>query len=94
VFFANGYDKNASIPRIEIWNRIKKRTGIEIEHLKNRPYLPQGSEYLWKFYLELKQGCDSVGINEIDSYSRLFQKVTPWEASILIEIDLIRRRIK
>lgn len=93
MFHAYGRDEGSKVSRLAQWEQVKKTTGIEPQKLKERPKLREECLYLWSLYIEIQKGSDSVGYLEIDAYKRLIgADLTPWQVSLMIEIDLIRRR--
>lgn len=59
----------------------------------DQPDLPELGEYLWHEYVDITNGCEKVGYLEIDAYQRVTgSKLTPWEISLMIKLDSIRRR--
>ena len=90
MFYAHGYDKGSSLQRIEVWNRIKERTGKWAG--KDKPELPESIEHLWQMYVEIKNGCERVGYVELDAYQRMMSiELNQWEVSLMIDLDIARR---
>lgn len=57
------------------------------------PDLPEELFYIWSLYLDIKKGSESVGWKEIKGYEEVtLAKLTAWEASLMIDIDINRRK--
>lgn len=55
------------------------------------PPLPMELEYLWEVYIDIRKGCAQLTYIDIDAYMRVSSKdLSPWEADLMLEIDLIR----
>lgn len=93
MFYAYGYDKESKVTRLAQWEQVYKTTGIKPEKLEEKPELPDKLQYLWSEYGEICRGCEMIGYREIDSYNQVSGNgLSPWEASLIIEIDMIRRK--
>ena len=78
--------------RLTLWQRVKDRTGKDPQGLDERPDISPEAGALWSLYVLIRSGCDRVGYMEIDSYQRVTgERLTPWEADIMIAIDQARR---
>lgn len=90
---ANGKEKGSDLTRWQEWDRIKKSKGVESTELQEKPALNYKSCYLWDLFLEIRKGCDSIGYESIKAYSDVMGvNLTPWECSVLIDIDQIWRK--
>jgi len=59
----------------------------------DKPILPECMEYLWEDFIELCKGCESVGYTDLKAYQEITGKdLNYWESSLLIELDLLRRK--
>lgn len=91
MFYAHGYDKGASVKRIEIWERISERRGRRVEPLANKPTLPDEVVYIWSIYLDVRRGCEKLSFQELDAYQKLTgADLTPFEVDALMTIDAQR----
>ena len=60
--------------------------------LADKPDMPEEAAYLWSLYVEVKTGCDSVGIVELDAYQRLSGvPLSPWESEVILQIENKRK---
>ena len=86
----HGRDRGSRLTRFEVYSRIAERTGKTLEILQP-PTLPDEIEYLWFIYLEIRKGCERIHYTDLDAYSRIMGiEFAPWEALLLLDIDLIR----
>ena len=91
MFNAYGKDKKSPITRIEVWLRIEKDTGNKSTELQERPTLQENLIYIWNLYTDIKKGCDGLSFVDLDAYQRITGVIiTPWEASIMLEIENLR----
>lgn len=91
-FWANGYDKDSKITRLAAWEQVKKTTGHTPQGLAEKPELRADAQYLWNWYLEIKQGCEKVGYVELKAYQDVTgEELTPFDASTILRIDLLRQ---
>ena len=91
MFNAYGKDKKSPITRIEVWLRIEKDTGKKSTELQERPTLQENLIYIWNLYTDIKKGCDGLSFVDLDAYQRITGVIiTPWEASIMLEIENLR----
>jgi hypothetical protein len=91
VFHAHGYDKDSKVSRISQWRQVEKTTGHKPEGLQDEPVLKSELTYIWELYNEIKKGCEKIGYAELDCYQRVTGVyLTAWEASLMIDIDMIR----
>lgn len=78
--------------RLETWERISERKGLNLDDLTGKPPLHDFLKYLWEIYLDILKGSDRVGYNEINNYREAVGvELTPWETSLIIDIDTERR---
>lgn len=60
--------------------------------MESQPVLDSNLVYIWDYYLDIKKGCDTVGYLEIDAFQRVAGvDFTPWEASMILELDKVRK---
>lgn len=91
MFYANGYDKDSKITRLQAWEQAQ-RSGAIVEALETKPILSGEADYLWEMYTEIKGGCDKIGYIELDAYQRVTgDALEQWEAKLMIQLDLERR---
>ena len=91
MFNAYGKDKKSPITRLEVWLRIEKDTGQKSAELQERPTLQENLIYIWNLYTDIKKGCDGLSFVDLDAYQRITGVIiTPWEASIMLEIENLR----
>lgn len=56
------------------------------------PELPSEIAYIWNDYCQIIKGCERLTWSELRSYGKLTGiNLTPWESSIMIELDMVRR---
>ena len=49
--------------------------------------------YMWRIYSEIKKGCNEVTYSAIANFGNVTgQILTPIEAELMIDIDLVRRK--
>lgn len=93
MFYAYGYDKGSKVSRIAQWRQVEKTIGSAPQLLMDAPVLDEELQYLWNEYCEIVKGCDRITWESLDSYQRLTGiNLTPWESSIMIELDRMRKR--
>jgi len=93
MFYAYGVDENSKVTRIAQWRQVEKSAGIVPDGLKNKPRLPRALSYIWETYASISKGCEQVTYQGIKAYCDLTgENITPWEVTMIIEIDLLRRR--
>jgi len=91
MFHAYGKDKGSPIIRLEVWLRIKKKTGKESTELQERPVLDENLIYIWNLYNDIKKGCDGLNFIDLNAYQQVTGlTITPWEASVLLETENLR----
>ncbi len=57
------------------------------------PELPDELAYLWELYADIKKGSDCVTWLDLDHYQNVTGSIlSPWEASLMIDIDMVRRK--
>lgn len=100
MFHAYGYDpipkgsdpSVKQVNRLAHWNQIYKSSGYKPEKLADKPTLEPNLVYLWDLYITIKNGCDDLTYTVIASYMGLSGiDLTPWEVSILIDIEVLRK---
>lgn len=71
---------------------VEERTGKAMEGVRS-PELPLELVYLWEAYFDVKKGCDCIEWLDLDHYQNVTGSIlSPWEASLMIDIDMVRRR--
>lgn len=59
--------------------------------INDPPELPPSLIQVWNLYVEIKGGCDSVTTEAIYYFCVMNgDKISPWELSVLIDIDRVR----
>jgi len=78
--------------RLAIFTEIAKRKNRPNKFLEDRPDCPFEMLYLWSLYNALLKGSDNILWSDIRAYEDVSGvKLTPFEANLMIDIDLIRR---
>jgi len=97
MFYAYGYDKDekgvsSKVSRIAGWEQVQK-SGITPKGLQDKPDLDDNLTYLWNDYCDIRKGCENISYLELQAYQNVSgNNLTPWEVSMMLELDLIRRQ--
>ena len=74
-----------------MWSKIAEQKGEVFDDLI--PPALGDSRYIWNLYLEVKKGCDDVTYAALDHFQTVTGTIlTPREAELMIEVDLMRRK--
>lgn len=69
-----------------------EQSGRKPQMLKDKPELDEIGSKLWLLYTDIKRGCDMVSYTAIESYQNIMgDTLTPYEASLMLSIDQVRR---
>lgn len=92
MFHAYGKDKGCRETRLELWIRIKDRSGKLTKELEAYPRISTEALWFWQQYLQVYKGCGGdVTYQTLDAYQRLMKQVLePWQVELMVDIDKAR----
>lgn len=77
--------------RLSALLQVEKTTGRTPPELANAPAMPDGLDYLWRIYIDIKSGTDQISYSEIHSYCHLNGMLDNWEVQAIRAIEHVRR---
>lgn len=86
--YAHGRNKDSKVSRIKEWEQVEKSIGVKPEQLLNKPELSVELNYIWKMFLEVRNGCEKIGYQDLVAYEHITgADLSQWESITLIRID-------